>query len=80
MYKTEHHYRDFLAGAVIGGSLGAVTALMMIGNGKDVQKKLLKKYRMYKSQIDRMGEKFHAIKAKARVKKKRTSRAKARVR
>lgn len=69
MFKSEHHYRDFLAGAVVGGGLGAVTALMMLGNGKDVQKKLLKKYRMYKNQIEHFGETLNGTKSKSRSKK-----------
>lgn len=44
MFRQEHNYKDFFAGAVLGGTLGAVTALMFTEQGKKMQRDLMHKY------------------------------------
>lgn len=44
MFRPEHNYKDFFAGAVLGGTLGAISALMFTEKGKQIQKELMHKY------------------------------------
>lgn len=51
MFKPDHNYKDFLTGAVLGGTLGAITALMCTEKGKKIQKELIKKYHQVENEI-----------------------------
>ncbi len=47
MFKPRHSFGDFLQGVIVGGSLGAVTALLFgTEKGRKIKKELMHKYKI----------------------------------
>jgi gas vesicle protein len=77
-----HHGRDFILGAVLGSSLGALTAVMMGSKkGHKIQKEMVNKYREFEKMVKGYAKKqekkvkrvVRKAKSKARVAKRRFS-------
>ena len=59
MFDSRHNYKDFLAGAILGGTLGAMTAMMLgTRKGKKMQKELMGKYKHFSSKAELLKDEF----------------------
>jgi gas vesicle protein len=77
-----HHGRDFILGAVLGSSLGALTAVMMGSKkGHKIQKEMVNKYREFEKMVKGYAKKqeknvkrvVRKAKSKARAAKRKLS-------
>lgn len=57
MFRNEHNYKDFIAGAVLGGTLGAMTALMFTEPGKKLKKDFFHKLQALEKKAEMLGKK-----------------------
>lgn len=57
MFKSDRTSKDFWTGAVLGGALGAISALMFTGKGKKLQKEWLEKYKLLEGNAEHLAKK-----------------------